>query len=162
MYGNDVRVVAPRRLVVGLGNPCAGDDGVGCRVAECLALDGRLPRDVDVVCGGTDVLRLAPMLADERDVLLVDACLGVAPGELELVEHVALAASSTARSHAHHLSAVEAVDLLVALGELRASRVRWALIGVDAVHAGALSDCLAGSLPSLVDDVLAALRVQHA
>lgn len=162
MHGADVRLAAPRRLVVGLGNPCSGDDGVGCRVAECLALDARLPRDVDVVCGDADVLRLAPLLAAERELLFVDACLGMAPGELELVEHGALVASSTVCPYAHHLSAVDAVELLVALGELRASRVRWALIGVDSVRAGPLSDRVAGSLPSLVDDVLAALSFQRA
>lgn len=153
---SDVRV-APR-LVVGLGNPAAGDDGVGWRVAERLAGDARLPRDVEVLCGGADVLRLARLLDGRRDLLLVDACLGMTPGAVDVVDHDALARSTPARPHAHHLAAVEAVELLRALGDVSAERVRWALIGVEDVRQGdGLTEPLAAALPAIVESVLAAV-----
>lgn len=43
-------------LVVGLGNPDCGDDGIGALVA--LSLAGRLPADVPVVVRSGDMLAL--------------------------------------------------------------------------------------------------------
>jgi Ni,Fe-hydrogenase maturation factor len=43
-------------LIVGLGNPLMGDDGVGAVLAESLA--GHT--DADLLIGGTDLLRCAP------------------------------------------------------------------------------------------------------
>lgn len=152
------------RLVVGLGNPAAGDDGVGRRLAERLALDARVPGGVEVLCGGADVLRLARHLDGRRELLLVDACLGLAPGALELVDHAALAARQDGRAHAHHVSAVDAIELLLSVGELRVSRVRWALVGVNGsdVRAGdGLSPALTTTLPGLVDRVLAAIAPER-
>ena len=41
----------PATLVIGLGNPLRGDDGVGVRVAHLLAKEP-LPPNVEVVDGG--------------------------------------------------------------------------------------------------------------
>jgi hydrogenase maturation protease len=68
-----------RRLVIGLGNALAGDDGVGSHIVRRLSQDGRLPGDVDVLEGGADLLRLAHELEGRPRVVLVDALLD--PGE---------------------------------------------------------------------------------
>jgi hydrogenase maturation protease len=68
-----------RRLVIGLGNGLAGDDGVGSHIMRRLSQDERLPGDVDVLEGGTDLLRLAHELEGRPRVVLVDALLH--PGE---------------------------------------------------------------------------------
>jgi hydrogenase maturation protease len=68
-----------RRLVIGLGNALAGDDGVGSHIMRRLSQDERLPGDVDVLEGGTDLLRLAHELEGRPRVVLVDALLH--PGE---------------------------------------------------------------------------------
>lgn len=151
------------RLVVGLGNPAAGDDGVGWRVAERLATDARLPHDVDVLCGGADVLRLSAYLTGRRELLFVDACLGMPAGALELVDHAALVSASVSRPHAHHVSALDAVDLLLTVGELRAQRVRWALVGVEDVrHGDELTPALAARLADIVTGMLGALGESRA
>jgi hydrogenase maturation protease len=49
--------VSPRKvLVVGLGNPDRGDDGVGAIVTQCLV--GRLPADVAILARSGDMLSL--------------------------------------------------------------------------------------------------------
>jgi hydrogenase maturation protease len=68
-----------RRLVIGLGNALAGDDGVGSHIVRRLSQDSRLPADLDVLEGGTDLLRLAHELDGRPRVVLVDALLD--PGE---------------------------------------------------------------------------------
>jgi hydrogenase maturation protease len=69
---------APRRIVIGLGNPVLGDDGVGWRVAD--EVEARLEaehlsadRSVDVERLGVGGLRLMEFLADYDEAVLVDA-----------------------------------------------------------------------------------------
>jgi hydrogenase maturation protease len=68
-------------LIVGVGNPLRGDDGVGVRVVESLAALA-LPAGVEVVDGGTMGLGLVNLMKGRRRVVLVDAAsLGRTPGE---------------------------------------------------------------------------------
>jgi hydrogenase maturation protease len=67
-------------LVVGLGNPILGDDGVGWRVAE--AVKTRLnDADIDVLCLSLGGLALMEHLAGYRRAIIVDAiCTGATAG----------------------------------------------------------------------------------
>ena len=80
--------LAKHTLVLGLGNPLRGDDGVGPAVIEWLRAAMRPveskdpPPDVKVMDGGTRGLDLLLTLAEHRRVLIVDAAdVGRAPGE---------------------------------------------------------------------------------
>ncbi len=73
-------------LVVGLGNPILGDDGVGWTVVD--ALEDRLARGDDARCAGGDLefdrlavggLSLMERLVGYDQVILVDAMLGPEP-----------------------------------------------------------------------------------
>lgn len=151
------------RLVVGLGNPSAGDDAAGWYLSAQLAADPRLPADVEVLRAGTDLLRLELQLVGRSDVIFVDACSGMAPGSFALVPHTELRETPDGRQHAHHLSAVDAVDVLVALGRLDPRCVRWALVGVQDVRAEtALSDAVRTALPAIAAGLLTALRAEAA
>ncbi len=69
-------------IVLSLGNPLRGDDGVGAAVREMLAHDARLPHHVAVVDGGTAGLETALVLKGHRRAIIVDAAdMGCAPGE---------------------------------------------------------------------------------
>jgi hydrogenase maturation protease len=150
------RTVAPR-LVLGLGNPLMGDDGVGFHVVEALRVDPRLPPDVEVAFGGTDLLACAGLLGGRQRIVLVDAVAGERTGEglhLDpLGDELALDVPG-----AHALSLPSAVHLLrLVVPDLRAAEVE--LFGVTvswvALEAG-LSPALQARLPALVDEVLAA------
>lgn len=70
-----------RVLVMGLGNPDRGDDGVGVRVAQRLA--GRLPDGAGLRIGGRDALALIDDWAGYDALVVIDAAapMGV-PGRL--------------------------------------------------------------------------------
>jgi hydrogenase maturation protease len=71
----------PASLIIGLGSPLRGDDGVGVRVVEALA-KRTLPADVEVVDGGAQGLGLVSLMEGRRRVVFVDAAdLGQAPGQ---------------------------------------------------------------------------------
>jgi len=59
-------------LILGLGNPLLGDEGIGVRVVE--ELQGlKLPEGVDVAEGGTAGLGLIGLMEGYQRVIVVDA-----------------------------------------------------------------------------------------
>jgi hydrogenase maturation protease len=69
-------------LILGLGNPLLGDEGIGVRVAEELARL-KLPDGVSVVEGGTAGLGLIGLMEGYERVIVVDAAdMGRPPGHV--------------------------------------------------------------------------------
>lgn len=97
-------------LVVGLGNPILGDDGVGWRVAETLR--GQLDDpDVEVRCLSLGGLALMEHLTGYRRALVIDAIVaGAEPGSVNLLS----AGTLTDRS-SHHTASVHDMSLSAAL-----------------------------------------------
>jgi hydrogenase maturation protease len=62
----------PGTVVIGLGNPLMGDDGVGLVVLERLRNEWDLP-DVELVDGATWGLSLLPFIEDAVSLVLIDA-----------------------------------------------------------------------------------------
>lgn len=146
------------RLVVGLGNTLAGDDGIGARIIEALRDDARVPGNVEMVEGGTDLLRVAPLMRGRSDVLIIDAMLGANPGATRLVRH---GCDDLRRDspHAHWLSAASALELLRATdSELRETQFSWLLVEVSGAETGGeLSGELEPRVPELATLALGAL-----
>jgi hydrogenase maturation protease len=108
-----------RTLVLGLGNPFCGDDGLGPRAAEILS-EKRLPAGVEVRQAGTPGWDLPNWLEGWPRVILIDAVeMGLVPGARRRFnpDEVRLIASDEFLS-AHEpdlatgLALAEALDLL--------------------------------------------------
>ena len=133
-------------LIVGLGNPLMGDDGVGARVVESLA--GQV--DADVLLGGTDLLRHAGEMEGRQRVILIDAIESDVAGEITVTEEDP---PEGGPAGAHTLSAPAAVRLLRHL--MPEVRFTWVLAGVRSARMGAgLSPELAAALPRLRERLL--------
>jgi hydrogenase maturation protease len=71
-------------VVIGLGNPLMGDDGLGLAVLTRLMERADLPPDVELVDGGTWGMNLLPVIESAGRVLLIDAInTGAPPGTLQ-------------------------------------------------------------------------------
>ena len=103
-------------LILGLGNPLRGDDGVGCQVAEALAQQ-TLPPGVEVMDGGTPGVGLLHLLEGRRRVILVDAAdMGRAPGSVvRFRPHEVRLGESAEGFSLHHSGVAEALALAEAL-----------------------------------------------
>ncbi|HVX88375.1 MAG TPA: hydrogenase maturation protease [Gemmatimonadales bacterium] len=74
-------------LVLGLGNPLMGDDGVGLAALAGLKAEYEFPRDVRLVDGGTWGMNLLPLIESAERVILLDAIDTAAPpGTLTVLE----------------------------------------------------------------------------
>jgi hydrogenase maturation protease len=115
-------------LILGLGNPLMGDDGVAWHLVERLRTDPRLPADVEVAWGGSDLLACAGLMEGRRRVVLVDAVEGGEPGAV--VELDPWSAGLDERdAGAHGLAVPGALRLLRAVSPALAE-LDLALVGV--------------------------------
>ncbi len=99
-------------MILGLGSPLRGDDGVGCAVAQELA-HHRLPENVEVIDGGTPGVGLVNLLEGRQRAIIVDAAeMGRAPGEVVrfLPEDVMLTGSND-RFSLHRTGVADALAL---------------------------------------------------
>ncbi len=74
-----------RTVVIGLGNPLMGDDGLGIAALERLRAAWQVPEDVELVDGGTWGMNLLPIIEDAERVLLIDAITSDTPPGTEAV-----------------------------------------------------------------------------
>lgn len=105
-----------RTVVLGLGNPIMGDDGLGLAALARLKEGWELPPSLELVDGGTWGMNLLPMIEDADELLLLDAIRsGAAPGTVHEMSRGELP-----RYLAHKLSPHQ-IDLkeVLALAELR-------------------------------------------
>jgi hydrogenase maturation protease len=145
-------------LVIGLGNPLAGDDGVGWHVVEELERRD-LPADIELICGGTDLLALQSQIEGRRHVILVDALLGAGSvGDVLVTDNAD--ELDDRQGGAHQLSAVQALALMRAVvPAIRTTRVTWIAVEIGTVIPGAvLSPALRAALPVVADRVCSTWR----
>jgi len=103
-------------LVLALGNPLMGDDGLGAAVLARLREAWEWASDVELVDGETWGLRLLPLVEDAGRLLLIDAIdVGAAPGTMVSLEGPELPRVLRGKTSSHE---VDLGDVL-ALAELR-------------------------------------------
>jgi hydrogenase maturation protease len=161
-------------LVIGIGNPILGDDGVGWQVAGALerrlAADARLAQrvgrvDVDRLdLGG---LRLMEHLVGYPAAILVDAsCDGKPVGTVSCAAFGGAAARDAAHlDSAHDTSLSTAIAAGRALGADLPHRLDFVGVSVDARHLGEFSEELsvpvAAAVPRAVEVILGLLARGH-
>ena len=100
-----------KRLVVGVGNWLAGDDGFGVAVIAALRARAR-PVDADLLDAGTDLLRHLERFASYDEVILVDAVIDPARrGEVAVVEEGEFGDWPDAAPGCHEISPLTALRL---------------------------------------------------
>lgn len=161
------------KLVIGLGNPLMGDEGIGYHVVKRLVDDHRLPPDTEVMWGGTDLLRCVDSMEGREQVIVVDAILDDSePGVVSFLDHEfpgtqregeseSCLERGDRQSHVHHLSAIRAIDLARLGSEsLRASRVTVVAITIGSASGSPdLSSTMSAKLGQIVDSLLEELAV---
>lgn len=62
-----------KTLVVGLGNPILGDDGIGWQTARALQQDNEFPQSISIECLALGGISLMEALIDYDQAILIDA-----------------------------------------------------------------------------------------
>ena len=106
-------------LVLGVGNPLMGDDGIGLELLERLRAGYRVGDDVQLVDGGTWGMNLLPLIEQAGTLLLLDAIDGGrAPGELVVLEAGELPRQLSHKLSPHQIDLAEILALCLLRGTL--------------------------------------------
>ncbi len=116
-------------VVIGVGSPLMGDDGVGIVALERLRAGWRFEPYVELLDGGTWGMNLLPFIEGAEHVLILDAIdVGGSPGEIVELDREALPRHLSQKVSPHQIDLRE----VLALAELRESLPRdTAAIGVQ-------------------------------
>ncbi len=150
--------IRPAVLVLGLGNPLLGDDGVGLALlAELARGQDAWGGSVEFIDGGTLGLGLLGHISGRRALIVLDAVkLGKAPGTVHVLREWKGAVPHP--STAHESNAAELLGIAALLGELP-DHIR--IIGIEpdrvAVEMG-LSDDVINALSEALDEARVAIR----
>lgn len=143
-------------MILGLGNPLRGDDGVGPQVIEALNQCG-LPEGVTALDGGTGGLDLLHVLEGWEQAIIIDAAdVRCEPGQfVRFTLDEARFVGSEDTMSLHNAGLAEALALADAVGQPLPDLV---IFGVQPERIGwgeGLSGVVKATLPALVDAVIA-------
>jgi hydrogenase maturation protease len=161
-------VLSSRVVLIGVGNPWRGDDGVGRAVVDVAA--GRLKPDVEVVEADGEPSRLIDAWTDVDLAVVVDAVRsGAEPGTIHVWRDNSELAHSAPSTGSHALGVADAIALGGALRRLPRTLV---VVGVEvgetsaghglAAAVAAKLDDAAHTVCRIVDDWLATESIAQA
>ncbi len=103
--------------VLGIGNILLKDEGVGVRVIEHLK-EYNLPKEVELVDGGTATLSLFPIFTETDYLIVIDAVKGkMSPGTTYRLGLNDLMPTKRASISLHDLGLLEALDMAKKIGK---------------------------------------------
>ena len=153
-----------RTLVIGLGNPLMGDDGIGLVALQRLR-ERRVPPGVELVDGGTWGMNLLPIIERADAVILLDAIrAGAAPGAVIELEGDAVPRRLAVKLSPHQIDLAEVLALAALRGTLPPRLFAIGLEPEVVEMSTALSPAIEAALPAmlaLVERRLAAMSADR-
>jgi len=144
-----------RVVVIGLGNPLMGDDGLGLAVLDALRTGYALPPEVELVDGGTWGINLLPVIEDADELILIDAIdAGQAPGTFVRLEHNRLPRYLATKISPHQVDLRDVLGLAELRGTLPADTVALGMQPASVELRNSLSDLLRCQVRELADAVV--------
>lgn len=142
-------------VVIGLGNPLMGDDGLGIAALERLREQWDVPAEVELVDGGTWGMNLLPVIESAGRVLLIDAItVGARPGTVVVIPRARLPRYLATKISPHDVDLRDVLALAELRGTLPEQTVAMGLEPARVELASELSDAVAGQLDDLVSAVV--------
>ena len=143
-----------RTVVIGLGNPLMGDDGLGIAALERLRELWDVPADVELMDGGTWGLNLLPVIESAERVLLIDAItVGGQPGTQVVIPHARLPRYLATKISPHDVDLRDVLALAELRGTLPEATIAVGLEPDQVTLKTGLSEAVQSSLDDLVGAV---------
>ena len=145
-------------VVLGVGNPLMGDDGLGIAVvAHVQSAWGDAP-ELMIVDGGTWGMNLLPIIEQARRVLIIDAIdRGARPGTIVTLERDEIPRYFGRTLSPHQLDLREVLALADLRGTLPEETVAVGIQPEQIELSLELSPVVAAAVPALLDDIAARL-----
>ncbi len=142
-------------MILGLGNPILGDDGIGCSVAEFIGNGLAEGSRVTVLSTSVSLIRLVDEISGHHRLIIIDSITtGQAePGELMEIEFRKRSASPIS---AHHFSIEQLQNIGNALGLTMPEYVK--IYGIEIIrpeeYEEGLSPALSNLIPEFAEEII--------
>ncbi|GIW53572.1 MAG: hydrogenase 1 maturation protease [Gemmatimonadales bacterium] len=141
-----------RSVVLGLGNPLMGDDGLGLAALNSLAATCAFDPPVELIDGGTWGMNLLPVIEAADSLLLLDAIdSGSSPGTLVVLERDHVPRRLSGKLSPHQIDVAEIFALATLRGTLPRRVVALGLQPGQVRLSTELSEPVKRALPRLVE-----------
>jgi len=142
-------------LVLGLGSPLMGDDGVGLVALEALGEEWRFEPRVELADGGTWGMNVLPAIEEAGRLVLLDAIrAGGAPGEVVILERDAIPRWLSTKISPHQIDLREVLALAELRGTLPTATVAMGIEPARFEMTDALSAPVRSAIPALLERVV--------
>jgi hydrogenase maturation protease len=142
-------------IVIGVGNPLLGDDGLGLAALARLREAWVLPAEVELLDGGTWGMNLLPLIEDADRVLLIDAIdTGAAPGTQVTMPRGRLPRYLATKISPHQVDLSDVLALAELRGTLPAETIAIGMQPAGFEFGSPLSEPLRAGLDDLVEGVV--------
>ena len=146
-------------VVIGLGSPLMGDDGLGLAALEDLREGWVFEPYVEFLDGGTWGMNLLPFIGMADRLLLLDAIdAGLEPGSLVTLEREELPRFLATKISPHQIDLREVLALAELTGRLPAETVALGLQPSRVEMSAELSPEIGEAMPRLVNSAIARLE----
>lgn len=142
-------------MLLGLGNPILGDDGIGCSLAELIGEMLGSPEGLGILSASVSPVRLVDIISGYARLIVIDSISSgqAEPGELLEVD---FRGDSLLPSSAHHFSVAQVPEIAEALGLPCPEEIKFYGIEIDPPreYGDRLSEGLVRLLPSLAEKLI--------
>ena len=147
-------------IVLGLGNPLMGDEGIGIKLIEMLqSASGDFP-EADFVDAGTGGMSLLHLISGRKKAVIIDCCImGETPGTIKKFtpDQVKTVKQLTHLS-LHEVDIIKVIDLARQLGECPEEIIFFGIEPETVTQQMELSDILTDRLGQYIETITAQLR----
>ncbi len=147
-------------IVLGLGNPLMGDEGIGIKLIEMLqSASGDFP-EADFVDAGTGGMSLLHLISGRRKAVIIDCCvMGETPGAIKKFtpDEVKTVKQLTHLS-LHEVDIIKVIDLARQLGECPEEITFFGIEPETVTQQMELSDILTDRLAQYIETIKTQLR----
>ncbi|MGW3266362.1 hydrogenase maturation protease [Streptomyces sp. NPDC001056] len=150
-----------RVVVIGVGNPLRGDDGVGPAAVE--ALRGRVPDETVLTVSDGEPARVLELWRGADTVVVAEALRAspARPGRLHTLTAAEAASRTVGTASTHAFGLGECLALAEALDRLPPRLVVHAVEVADTGLGARMSEAVRSALPELIDRIAASVRQAH-
>ncbi len=147
-------------IVLGLGNPLMGDEGIGIKLIEMLqSASGDFPQ-ADFVDAGTGGMSLLHLISGRRKAVIIDCCImGETPGTIkQFTPDEVKTVKQLTHLSLHEIDIIKVIDLARQLGECPEEIIFFGIEPETVSQQMELSDILTDRLGRYIETIKAQLR----
>ena len=136
-------------MILGLGNPILGDDGIGCAVAEFIGNRLGTGSGVTILSTSVSLIRLVDEISGHHRLILIDS---ITTGQAEpgVLMEIEFRKRSSSPISAHHFSIEQLQDIGNALGLSMPEYVK--IYGIEIIRPEVYEDSLSPALEDLLPE----------